>query len=189
MHDIIKETEDWIKRIHYNADHLLQTAYWVQQLEPKASIELIVACITHDVERAFPKGRIPRGSDEEGANIIWDDAAYNLWHGKRSADFTEEFLRRNKVPQEFIAKVRHLIERHEVGGDYEQNLIQAADSISFLEINAARFIRNIRKRYTKQQVKNKFDYMYNRIQIKEGKELAKLFYKKALDDLEHVIEK
>jgi hypothetical protein len=187
MDNIIQETENWIKEIHYNADHLLQTGYWVKQLDLNASTELVVACITHDVERAFSEGRVPQGSDEEGLNIIWDDEIYNLWHGERSAKFTEEFLLQHSMPKDFIEKVKHIVVRHEMGGDAEQNLIQAADSISFLEINSARFIKNIPKKYSKEQVKEKFDYMYNRIQIPEGKKLAEPFYKKALEDLENVI--
>ncbi|MBP9815688.1 DUF4202 family protein [Candidatus Woesebacteria bacterium] len=184
MTQLIKEAEEWISSIHYNADHLLRTGYWVTQLDPDASEELIVACVTHDVERTFSDGRVPQGSDEEGENIIWDDEVYNLWHGKRSAEFVRKFLESKKASEDFIQKVEHIIERHEMGGDPEQNLIQAADSISFLEINAARFIKNIPKKYTKDQVKEKFDYMYNRIQIPKGKELAEPFYRKALQDLD-----
>lgn len=186
MQNIIQEAESWISEIHYNADHLLRTAYWVKMLEPHASEELILACITHDVERAFPERRIPQGSDEEGANIKWDDEVYNLWHGRRSAGFVEQFLKSKGVPQTFIDKVKDIIEFHEMGGDEEQNLIQAADSISFLEINGPRFIKNIPKKYTKEQVKDKFDYMFFRMQIPKAKDMAKPFYEKALRDLEEL---
>lgn len=178
---LFENARDWVNQTHPHPEHLIRTGYWVQQLDPTASDELIVACITHDIERAFTEGRVPEGSSEEGSGIIWDDEVYNLWHGRRSADFVAQWLKTQGVSDDFIKKVWRLIEVHEIGGNYEENLIKDADSISFLEINAPLFKSKIPEKFTKEQVIDKFDYMYNRISGEKAKELAKPFYQKAVD--------
>lgn len=186
MRDIVKKAEEWIKDIHYNADHLIRTGYWAQQLQPDVSDEMLVACITHDAERAFPEGKKLRKPSATPGGIDWADKKHNLWHGKRSAEFVSTFLKEQNMNQQFIDTVVHLIEKHEMGGDEDQNLIQAADSISFLEINGPLFIQKIPEKLTKVQVKEKLDYMYNRIQLNQAKKLAQPFYEKAIKELETI---
>lgn len=191
--DTVKAVGKWVKGIYFNADHLIRTAYWLKKLDPNADLASIIASITHDIERAFPKNRRPPSSEFSGAK--WDDKEYNLWHGKRSARFVEKFLKKQGATEEIVSKVKHLIVYHEIGGDRETTLLKDADSLSFLEINVPLFISRINVRVStsriprklaKQEVKEKFNYMFNRISSKKAKSLARPFYKKALAKLASV---
>ena len=68
----------------------------------------------------------------------------------------------------------------EEGGNEEADLIKDADSISYLENNAIKHIKLIGK-LSKDRIKNKVDWMYNRISSKKAKSLAEPFYKEAMD--------
>lgn len=73
-----------------------------------------------------------------------------------------------------------MVIRHEVGGDEESDMIKDADSLSFFDVNAMRFVEKMTKSYGKQKIKNKFDFMYNRISSEHAKELAWPMCEKAL---------
>jgi len=183
--NIVKTVRNWVKKIYENSEHLLRTGYWVKKLNPKADLATILAAITHDIERAFPEGRIPPSPEIWGAK--WDDDEYNLWHGRRSAEFVEKFLAENKFrEQKTIRKIRRLITYHEIGGDKETDLIKDADSLSFLEINAPLFISWIPQKASAKEVKEKFDYMFNRISSEKAKRLVLPFYKKAIEELKKI---
>jgi hypothetical protein len=113
----------------YLLEHLLCTRAWTMRLRPDASPELRFAALTHDAERFFPGG--PTSTPTNG----FDNPDYLFAHSIRSADIVEVWLRRQQPTpdQQFIARVRTLILRHEVGGNEEEDLLQAADSLSFLE--------------------------------------------------------
>lgn len=180
--DVIKLVRDWVKEVYSNADHLLRTEYWLLKLDPKADSASRIAAFTHDIERAFSKGRKPPSPETAGAK--WDDPIYNLWHGKRSARFVGQFLKVHGASKKLANKVKRLIISHEIGGDPETDFLKDADSVSFLEINAPLFFSQIPEKLSKQEVKEKFDYMFNRISSEKARKLALPFYKKALNDLE-----
>ena len=77
-----------------------------------------------------------------------------------------------------------LVAKHEVGGDPDQNMLMDADSISFFENQIPQFLTRILKETSKQAVKEKFEWMYNRISSDEAKKIAKPLYQKALKKLE-----
>jgi HD superfamily phosphohydrolase YqeK len=180
---VISLCEDWVKKDHKYSEHMIRTGYWIKQLDHNASPEMIVAGITHDIERAFTEGRKPEGSLEEGPEVKFVDPVYSLWHGRRSAELAGKYLKQNGVDDKFITEVKRLIVSHEVGGDQIQNLIKDADSISFLENNIDNFLDRIPAQLTSTQVREKFNYMYNRISSVKAKKLAKSFYQKALREL------
>ena len=179
--DLINKAEDWIMNIHNNADHLIRTGFWIQEIYPEANEAMVIAAILHDVERAFEEGRIPPSPEFRGAK--WDDTVYSTWHSKRSAQFTHDFLQREGKDTEFIEEVTTLINHHEEGGWKEADFLKDADSISFLEINAPLFISWIPKKLSKDEVQDKLDYMYGRIDDTKAKELASPFYNKAIETL------
>lgn len=178
---LLKKIREWVKKIYFNANHLLRTEYWLLRLNPKADLVLRIAALTHDIERAFPQGRKPPSPEMTKAD--WGDSVYNLWHGKRSAKFIAGFLKKLKADQQLIKKVIPLVIYHELGGGNEADLVKDADSLSFLETNAPFFVSLVPTQMTKKEVKEKFDYMFNRISSKKAKKLAEPFYKKALNDL------
>jgi len=180
---LLREIRSWVSSIYSNADHLLATEKWLLKLEPKASLSLRVAALTHDVERAFENDRNPPKSE----NLVkWDDVVYAKWHGKRSAGFVEQKLREGMNKNSLIKEIRELIEFHEFGGNNHKDLIKDSDSLSFLEINVPIFISWIPARRTKEDVKEKIDYMFGRISSSKAKKLAKPLYEKAVGDLEKV---
>lgn len=96
------------------------------------------------------------------------------------------FLAEKGASRELIERVTHLISRHEVGGDDEQNALMDADSVSFFETNAENFVRKKILTEGYEKVKSKLDWMYNRICSKEGKEEAKRNYEYWMNELEKV---
>ena len=113
----------------YQLEHLIATRMWAIKICPEASPEVKFAALTHDAERFFPGG--PSSTPTNG----FDDPDYLFAHSTRSANIVEEWLRnRTPAPDEaFIRRVRRLILRHEIGGGWEADFVQAADSLSFLE--------------------------------------------------------
>jgi hypothetical protein len=178
---LIKKTEKWVKEIYSNADHLIRTGYWVKKLYPDADDTLIIAAITHDIERAFKEGRTTPSPEMKGAK--WDDPVYNKWHSERSSRFIQKYLEKEKTEPNLIKKITRLVNCHESGGWKEADFLRDADSISFLEVNTPYFISLIPKDLSKEDVKEKFDYMYQRISGAEAKKIAEPLYKKALDIL------
>lgn len=80
-----------------------------------------------------------------------------------------------------------LVRVHEYGGWLEANILQAADSLSFLELNVERLLQGLNNadtRRTGQQVREKFDWMYERIQVPAARDLATPLHEAALALLE-----
>ena len=86
-----------------------------------------LATLTHDMERAF--------GGPDAIPIKMSDRAYEEAHSNRSARIVGEWLRANGADDELAAQVEELIRVHEWGGSPDANLVQAADSLSFLETN------------------------------------------------------
>jgi hypothetical protein len=119
----------WVEEArHPHARHLLRTEDWVVELDADAPERVRLAAVLHDIERAFPDA----GATWDSARD-WDSAAYNRWHQDRSADIASRWLRDRGAPAELVEAVDRLIRVHEDGGWPEADLVQAADSISFLE--------------------------------------------------------
>jgi HD superfamily phosphohydrolase YqeK len=183
--NIVEVVRDWVKKNYTGDKHLIRAEYWLKKLKPDADEALVIAVITHDIERAFSEGRRPPSPDVGGAK--WDDQEYNLWHGKRSAEFIERFLLDNGVSdRDLINLIKELITYHEIGGDEQKDFIKDVDSISFLENNIDLFLSRIFQDASKEEIKEKFDYMYNRITSKKAKDLARPYYFKALEKLKRV---
>ena len=166
--DLVNKVQKWVEEIYSNADHLVRTGYWVKRLYPEADDE----------------GRNPPSPEMGGAK--WDDPVYNRWHSKRSAAFVKNFLDKEGANPKIIDDVVKLISVHEEGGWKEADILRDADSISFLEVNINRFISRITTVFTKQEVKEKFDYMFERIGSSKAKIIAKPFYDKAIEELNKV---
>lgn len=126
---MIARASVWIEP-YWNAEHLRRTADWMLVLDPDASETLQLAALTHDMERHFPGGpvqdlSVPAGTDDE----------YRRSHSERSARIVGEWLSGEGADEAVVAEVERLIRLHEVGGDPGADLLQAADSLSFLEVN------------------------------------------------------
>jgi hypothetical protein len=126
--NLLPRARAWVEQVHPHARHLLRAEDWLVALEPGAGEGLRLAAVLHDIERAFPDP----GSTWDSAND-WDSPAYNRWHQDRCADTAADWLRRQGAASPLVAEVEALIRVHEVGGWREADLLQAADSLSFLE--------------------------------------------------------
>jgi hypothetical protein len=126
--ELLIEARAWVEQVHPHAHHLLRTEDWALTLQPDASERLRIACVLHDIERAFPDPEAQWDSARD-----WDNAAYNRWHQDRCAEIASAWLRERETPEELVDGVDRLIRVHEDGGWPEADLLQAADSLSFLE--------------------------------------------------------
>jgi hypothetical protein len=178
---LLDKIRNWVREICSNADHLLRTEYWLLELNSEIDLASRIAALTHDIERAFPKGRKPPSPEMTGAK--WDDPLYNKWHGERSANFTGQQLRKLGAKETIINKVKFLIEFHEFGGDPEVDLIKDADSLSFLEVNVPLFVSWIPDKMSKEEVREKIDHMFYRISSPKSRKLALPFYQEAVSFL------
>lgn len=116
----------------YQLEHLLATRAWVMALTSgTARPELRFAALVHDAERFFP------GGPPSAPGTSFDDPDYLFQHSVRSGDIVGQWLADH--PERALADsvsatdVRALILRHEIGGGHEADILQAADSLSFLE--------------------------------------------------------
>ncbi len=184
MRNLLAVARRWvIDNYGRHAQHLLKTEEWLRRIQPNASEAMQMAALTHDMERAFPGPDSPKQNPALGP----DDPIYNTAHSERSARIVGEFLQEQDVPQTFIVEVARLIRVHEFGGWEEANYVQAADSLSFLEVNVDFFLDKIdapTDNWTFDTVRKKFDWMYQRIRISEATLLATPLYEDAIRKLQ-----
>jgi len=173
------EAEAWIEG-YFNARHLIRTRDWVLTLDPEADDALRIAALTHDIER-----REPGGPRLDPATQGWDDAAYLREHSERSAAIVGEWLAGRRAPRALAEAVGELIRRHETGGSPAADVLQAADSLSFLEVNAGRARAWVKEgRCTLPQARAKLDWMLERVAVARARERAVALHARAVAVLE-----
>lgn len=119
----------WIEP-YWNAAHLRRTRDWLLELDAEAPEASRLAALTHDMERHFPGGPVDdlAVAPEEGME-------YRRLHSERSARIVCAWLVDERAGPALVSDVERLILAHEVGGAADEDLLQAADSLSFLEVN------------------------------------------------------
>jgi hypothetical protein len=126
---LVEQARAWALGVHPHAQHLQRTLDYALELDPAASEALQIAAVTHDIERAWP---------DESAGWLssrdWNSPEYNRWHQARCAQMVERWLREQAAPESLVVSVRDLVAVHEDGGWPEANVLQAADSLSFLAV-------------------------------------------------------
>lgn len=177
-------TREWV-RVHYkqSARHLIRAEEWLLLLKPDASEEMLLATLTHDMERAFPGSDSPSIDPKRGV----DDPDYNRAHSERSARIVSAYLQKQGASQESIEQVARFIRVHEYGGNDDENFVQAADSLSFLEVNVDSFLNWLdtgNSVWDIDAVRAKFTWMYERIQVPKARKLARPLYDEAMQKLE-----
>jgi len=182
--DLLEVSCNWVKE-HYgkHALHLLKAEEWLQRIDPNATEAMRLATVTHDMERAFPGLDSPKQYPDLGP----DDPIYNREHSERSARIVSDFLRTQHAPEVLVTEVADLIRVHEMGGWEEADWVQAADSLSFLEVNIDFFLDRIdapNDNWNAKSVRAKFDWMYQRIKPVEAGGLALPLYESAIQKLQ-----
>jgi len=122
-----RAAREWIAS-YWNAEHLVRTRDWLLELRPDADLALRLAALTHDIERNFPGGPALEPGNPEYARA----------HAERSARIVGEWLASQGADEQLAGSVGRLVAAHETGGWPAADLVQAADSLSFLEVNATR---------------------------------------------------
>src|ERR1051326_3213588 len=124
MDELIELSRTWVKKNYgRSAEHLLKAEEWLRRIDPHASQAMLLATLTHDMERAFLGPDRPKQDPSRGP----DDPLYNQAHSERSAHIVSDFLREHHAPETLVEDVARLIDVHEVGGWPEADLVQAAD--------------------------------------------------------------
>jgi hypothetical protein len=160
-----------------NGRHLIRTRAWLLELDPEATEALRIAALTHDIERDFP------GGPAQSADVPANDRKYRDAHQARSVEIVSAWLR-EQGRADLVAAVSDIVGTHEWGGSPGADLVQAADSISFLETTAREapgWIRN--GRYSRERTVDQITWMYARIRLPRARELAHPFYETAMADL------
>ena len=124
----LQAAQAWVAEVHPHRRHLERALDWLLVLDPDASEAARIAAATHDIERAFPDLDAPWDSARD-----WDSAQYNRWHQDRCADMMAAWLRERDAPDDLTREVERLVRAHEDGGWPQADLVQAADSLSFLD--------------------------------------------------------
>lgn len=153
----------------YQLEHLLATRLWVTELSNEASAALKFSALIHDAERFFPGG--PSGTPQNG----FDDPDYLFQHSIRSADIVDDWLLKNgaKVNEPFLMQTRRYVLRHEIGGNAEEDILQAADSLSFLSTFDWLIVRWVQDgHYSIKTATEKLDWMLARIRIPNAVQMA-----------------
>ena len=123
----------------------------------------------------------PGGPEFDPATKSAGDFEYRWQHSMRSAQFVHEWLYRRDASDDLVGEVETLILLHEFGGDEAASVLQAADSLSFLEVNpkvlAGWFTSG---RAGRERAKAQAQYMFERIRIERARELARPLYEEAL---------
>lgn len=128
MSELLERARAWVTVVHPHARHLLRTEDWALALDPQAGEALRLAAVLHDIERAFPD---PTAGWDPPRD--WDSPAYNRWHQDRCAEIAGVWLLEQRADASLVEQVARLIGVHEYGGWREADVLQAADSLSFLE--------------------------------------------------------
>jgi HD domain-containing protein len=175
-----QRAEAWIEP-YWNAHHLVRARDYAVELDPEASEPVRLAALTHDIERHFPGG-----PHFDPRTMPPDDPAYNREHSERSARFVSEWLRAEGADDALEAAVDELVRMHEWGGTDEADVVQAADSLSFFEVNweivTLRWIRE--GRASPAQARAKLDWMLERIRLAGARDLALPLHARAVERLE-----
>ena len=120
--------------------------------------------------------------EDKKQSVGYTDEEFLRPHEERSSEIIRNFLSEQGADSGIISKVCRLISRHEEGGDEEQNILRDADSVSFFEVYPARMIGKVAE-VGKQKVRDKFDWMYNRIGSKKVQKIVKPMYENANQNL------
>ena len=178
---LIEAARAWVIEYYpYNRHHLLKTLEWLDRVAPDSAEAVRLAALTHDMERAFP------GPDQPVIKTL-SDPEYERRHSLRSARIVGAWLREQHANEAIVEHVEALIVAHEFGGWPEADLVQAVDSLSFLETNIDLFLGFVRSgKHPAHEVRKKFNSMFGRIQIPRLKAMAQPLVDRALERLDVV---
>jgi len=157
LSSLLERAHVWVEP-YWNARHLERTLDWLLVLEPDAPEPMQLAALTHDMERHFPGGPVINPATMPPGDETYDGGSPVL-----------------------IAEVQRLVRAHETGGDADENVVQAADSVSFLEVNPGLTADWVTSgKCSHERARAQLTYMYKRIRLGAARELAQPLYEAAI---------
>jgi hypothetical protein len=165
-----------VREQHPHSEHCLRTLDWLDALEPGARPALRIAALLHDIERAFPDPGSPYVSGRD-----WALSHYVDYHQGRCARLLTRWLGEHGAGPELKADAVALVAVHEVGGWPDADLVQAADSLSFIETLGPLVRQWIADgTVSRESGLEKMRVMWERIQVPAAHELGREPYEGAL---------
>jgi hypothetical protein len=179
---LVEIAAQWVLETYkHNSLHLINSLEWLDRIAPGSGEHVRLATVTHDMERAFPGPDMP----------VWDgneSYEYYVAHSNRSARIVGEWLGGQGADEALREQVDALIRVHEFGGWPEADLVQAADSLSFLDVNIDLFLGYVKSgKFTAEQVRAKFVYSHTRVRIDRIKELTQPMLNRANAKLDKLL--
>lgn len=156
--------------------HLRRAADWLKVLDPNPEEALLIAALLHDIERAAP-------APNPYISGAWCGEKFLSHHQRVGAKMAKELLESAGASRMLVKHVGVLVGSHETGGSVESNLLKDADSISFFENNIEHFLTEGVLTRGEDKVREKFNWMFERISSVQARELARPFYQEALEEL------
>ena len=154
--------------------HAKRTVFWVKFLKPDADEALLIAAVSHDIERAI------FGDWKKGSN----DPNDLQKHQNQSAEVIGRFLETQNASEELIQRIKSLVSHHQTGGDEDQNILCDADNLSFFEEKALRRVRKLKEEEKpKEEIKETFATYFSRFKSEKAKQIAKKWYNEAMEEL------
>lgn len=159
MKNLIKLFEKEIQRLLSESPvkedimHSKLVLKWVLKLKPDCDDALKIAAIAHDIDRAITK--ITEKDLKDYSKI----KEFKNEHALRSANFTEQILKKYDFPRDIKDKALSLIRLHECGGDNEADILMNADSLAYLEYNISPYLERNGLERTKQKITFMFERM------------------------------
>ncbi len=149
--------------------HFERTVFWLERFMKDVTEAHRIAAYAHDIERATrdEHTRVPES---------YLDADFLKMHCEKGAESIGKFLSEHGVNHTDMQKVKHLIVGHEFGGDPDQTALMDADSVSYFETAAKMFVSQRASIQGYATIKEKLDWMFNRISTPERKAFAKENY-------------
>ena len=115
-----------------------------------------------------------------------DDARYLRAHAERSSAIVTSLLRDQGARPELVGTVGDLVRCHETGGSPAADLVQAADSLSFLESKRSLMLRWLADgRADLARAERQATWMAERIRLPAARPLAEPLLAETLELLRH----
>ena len=186
--NLYNQAEEFVKESFRKAGgdhgfkHFVRTVHWVKKLKPDPDEAMLIAAIAHDIERAFRDKE--KMKEALRSNGFKSETFLNI-HQTKGAKIIADFLEQQEADPKLIERVKMLVGKHEFGGNEDQNILKDADSIRFFENNLDHFIKVKVDQVGKDRVKEKFDWMFNRISSKKAKQIALKWYEDGINRLKN----
>jgi hypothetical protein len=164
-----EQARTWVRSDHPHARHLERALDWLLELDPAAGDALRMAALLHDIERAYPDPTSPWSGARD-----WASDAYVHYHETRCAQYLAAWLLERGADPTVARDAVQLVLVHEEGGWPEADLLQAADSLSFIETMTP-LIRGwiVHGDTTPQSALAKLEHMYERMRVPAARELGR----------------